>query len=267
VGWFPWIAHYVYMTKAWQVVVLIITSTCAVACTPRHPLIPIPDAVLPGGSAATGGAATGGASGAGGVIATGGAIGTGGVTGTGGQDTGGAGGQGGSSSSTIVPVSDGAVIVDCSIPEPSWDGGLYSGSITVTALIDGLDNLHVVPTGLFWEHLSHAGPGMHGYQTLPTTVTSDLTCNGSWCPVWANGCNTCDGSCGELREKGQSATFSMNVFPGTIVSSSFSCSGRGSCTLLQSPTGNDPEAIIELDDVEPPGPSTYSATLSFVCRR
>jgi len=253
------------VTGLWRVVVLIVAPICTGACTPHHPLTPLSiDTTPTGGSPATGGVSgTGGAR----VPGLGGATGTGGIIGTGGQGTGGNRGQGGSGGASIVPTYDGCTTHDCSVPDVPWDGDRYTGSITVMALIDGRDNLHVVSTGLFWEHLSHAGPGMHGDQTLPTTVTSALTCNSSWCPVWENGCNTCDGTCGELRQQSQSLTFPLTVFPGTIVSSTFSCSGRGRCTLLQSPTADNPEAIIELDDVEPPGPSTYSVTLAYVCRR
>ena len=152
---------------------------------------------------------------------------------------------------------------DASIADGALDGGLRSGSITVTALIDGEDVLHILPTGLYWEHVTRAGPGMHNFQTLPTTIASDTAGNVSWCPQWANGCNTCDGSCGELRDRSTSAVLGLDVIPGTLVSATFACSGRNACRLVQLPTSQSPEAIIDMDDISPAGPDTYSATLSF----
>jgi hypothetical protein len=211
-----------------------------------------------GGTAGVGGQGIGGARGLGGS----GGFSTGGATGAGGQGTGGARGLGGSGGSTYQGTG-GRVARDASGGEVAVDGGLRSGSITVTALIDGQDLLHIMPTGLYWVHVTRAGPGMHASQTLPTTIISDTAGNVSWCPQWANGCNTCDGSCGELRDPSTSAVFPLEVVPGTLVSATLTCSGRGSCTLAQAPTREDPEAIIDMNDVVPAGPSTYSATLSF----
>ena len=135
----------------------------------------------------------------------------------------------------------------------------------MTALIDGRDKLHILADGLYWEHLSKAGPGVHGNQTLPTTITSDAGNTTSWCPIWSNGCNTCDGTCGELRNIDTSATFPRKTFPETMVGADFSCKGRNICELLQSPTPENPEAIIDMDDISPAGPETYSATLTFMC--
>ncbi|MBN2576104.1 MAG: hypothetical protein JXP73_16200, partial [Deltaproteobacteria bacterium] len=206
-----------------------------------------------------GGQSTGGVHGFGGSggFLTGG---TGG--GFGGQGTGGVHGFGGSGGSTYQGTG-GRVAHDAAVTDVAVDGGPRSGSITVTALIDGEDLLHILPTGLYWEHVTRAGPGMHASQTLPTTITSDTVGNVSWCPQWANGCNTCDGSCGELRDRSISAVFPLDVIPGILVSATLTCSGRGSCSLVQVPTSEAPEAVIDMDDVAPAGPSTYSATLSF----
>jgi hypothetical protein len=222
-----------------------------------------------GGRLATGGTeATGGVTGLGGATGIGGAIGFGGTIGFGGQGMGGTRSLGGVGGSSTMRGTGGRVTVDASAYDAAMDSAPSCGSITVTALIDGRDKLHIVADGLFWEHLSHAGPGMHNYQTLATIITSSTGSTGStenWCPVWGNDCNTCDGTCGELRDTGTSDLFPMKVFPATMVSVGFTCDGRNVCTLLQSPTPAKPEAIIDMDDIEPPGPSTYSVTLSFRC--
>jgi hypothetical protein len=227
------------------------------------------DAAMAGGSPGNGGASgLGGATGVGGQGAGGtqglggsGGFGTGAIGGLGGQGTGGAQGLGGSGGSTLQGT--GGVASDAATADVAIDGGLRSGSITVTALIDGQDLLHIMPTGVYWEHVTRAGPGMHNYQTLPTDIKSDTAGDVSWCPQWANGCNTCDGSCGELRDRSISAVLPLNVIPGIVVSATFACDGRNTCTLLQVPTSDEPEAVIDMDDVAPAGPSTYSATLSF----
>jgi hypothetical protein len=212
-----------------------------------------------GGDGGLGGRGTGGTQVTGGV----GGLLAGGAGGLGGVGTGGVRGLGGAGGSTDAGTG-GQVSPDAPVAGVAIDGGLRSGSITVTAVIDGQDLLHILPDGLYWVHVTRAGPGMHNSQTLPTMVISDTVGNVSWCPKWANGCNTCDGSCGELRDRSTSEVFRLDVIPGILVSATFSCAGRGSCTLAQAPTSDAPEAIVDMDDIAPGGPSTYSATLSFI---
>jgi hypothetical protein len=143
-----------------------------------------------------------------------------------------------------------------------------SGTIQVSALIDGQSLLHIIPDGIYWEHISKAGPGLHASQTLPTSVTATIagtTTSTDWCPIWENGCNTCDGSCGELRDPMFANPFFLQVLPKPLQHFELSaCNGRNTCTLAQAPdASNGFDAIIDFDDVDPPGPAYYSATVSY----
>jgi hypothetical protein len=108
-----------------------------------------------------------------------------------------------------------------------------------------------------------------------------------WCPIWTNGCQSCDGSCNELL-LGPPGTYDAPIaslplgaaeligpsaafFPPALSNLTFSCEGGqergGACTLLQSPVPqNGNIAIIDFDDNAPFGPSLYTATLGFDAR-
>ena len=144
----------------------------------------------------------------------------------------------------------------------------HHGRLQVSALIDGRSLLHVTPTGILWEHLDFAGPGMLDGQTVPTNISATIAGVSSsiaWCPIWANGCNTCDGSCGELRQPMRSLPLDFHAFPGSLTSFALTaCDGRSSCRLAQAPTAsNGFEAIIDFNDDPPGGDANYSATLDY----
>jgi hypothetical protein len=147
------------------------------------------------------------------------------------------------------------------------------GVVQITSLIDGRDWLTISPDALRFEHLTWAGPGLETFRTEPTSVDTTFSAVSShidWCPIWANGCNTCDGSCGELRvEDILSDPLPGLFFPGPITNLEFSCTGAegrwlASCGLAQLPTAaNGYNAIIDFDDDAAGGPAHYTARLSF----
>jgi hypothetical protein len=54
-----------------------------------------------------------------------------------------------------------------------------SGKLVITALIDGIVELHVTPAGFYWVNGDYAKPGMHEPNNFPTFV------NGKpWFPTW-----------------------------------------------------------------------------------
>jgi hypothetical protein len=144
---------------------------------------------------------------------------------------------------------------------------IASGSITITALIDGRSVLVIDGNQVSWNHFDYAGPGMHNYQTLPTEVSANNASGSNsytWCPAWENGCNTCDGSCGELRESMTSLPLAIEPgLPPNIISAQLTpIACRYSCALWQSPAGGG-AAIIDLDDNPPGGPATYTVRLDY----
>jgi hypothetical protein len=66
------------------------------------------------------------------------------------------------------------------------------GEIQIIALIDGITELHVTKTGLFWVNGMYAKPGMHEPGNFPTYINGQ-----PWIPRWhkpgtRRGVDTCD---------------------------------------------------------------------------
>jgi len=145
--------------------------------------------------------------------------------------------------------------------------------IEVTSLIDGLDRLSIASELLWFDHLTQAGPGLESFRTESTRVDvsiGETTESVAWCPIWENDCNTCDGSCGELRAGPvRSRPLCGEYFPGSISNLTFSCTGAeerpgASCTLTQEPSeANGQLAIVTFDDDLAGGPTYYTARLEF----
>jgi MYXO-CTERM domain-containing protein len=145
--------------------------------------------------------------------------------------------------------------------------GARSGMLTVSAIIDGISYMRLSPDGISWEHSQWAAPGLHTPLRSPTAVAlsgpAEIAID--WCPVWANGCNTCDGTCGELRDQAMgSLPLRLPVFPGPVLGVAFECRSRGVCRLVQEPRAdNGYTARIEMNDGPLPGYDRYEATLRY----
>ncbi len=140
----------------------------------------------------------------------------------------------------------------------------------VRAFIDGRDDLHVQGDRVWWEHGDFAGPGLLGAADQPTflsTTTTSGTSDVTWCPVWSDGCNTCDGSCDELRaptvsEPDETLSTSLPAEAQDVVLTRAAC--RGSCTIVQQPSAEDGyELVVELDDDRICGADWYDVALTY----
>jgi len=80
------------------------------------------------------------------------------------------------------------------------ESGEYPLVITVEALIDGADILHVTPEGLYWESTAFAKPGRHNDKDEPTMVNGQ-----PWKPRW--------GERLEDRGKDLSSTLDLPTLP------------------------------------------------------
>ena len=141
------------------------------------------------------------------------------------------------------------------------------GTLTVSAVIDGISYLHFSPTGIFWQHSGWAAPGLHQPLHLPTKVTlvgpAELALD--WCPIWANGCDTCSGTCGELRNEAMlSRPLELPLFPGLLLGVTLECRARETCRLIEAPSAaNGYAGVIEMNDSNTPGYEEYTAILHF----
>ena len=136
-------------------------------------------------------------------------------------------------------------------------------SVTVTAYVDGISDLHLKGNQIWWDNIAYAVPGRWGYpgagNDKPTVVQVSNDFGGAtqsydWYP-WSSTTST-----GKLI----SSPYSLGALPSNFVITTATITskvGRGSINLTTAPTSNNREAVIRFDDASPLAADFYTVNL------
>ena len=132
--------------------------------------------------------------------------------------------------------------------------------LRVSVLIDGRSRLILSGSQLEWYHLDYSAPGRHDHQTLPTLVDGL-----EWWPTWPDqpdsenrdcGCRSLDAWSGLTVPVPEVATTATVTPVGEM---------RGVAQVIEQATvANDFAVVVELDDNQTAGATTYVLDIDVV---